>query len=219
MSGADPSNLSSLISVLIGSFELIGKAISFGKKVGRGFSNEGIYEVLEFENTLEILNKSGTKAKIKKRMLVKYLQDNILSFTDFAWTNGKGPLNYRISPGVPVDEYKSGYRTNILISLRERRNRSDTDEFNIEWEIHSGFLKSDAFWQIDIAHKFDSLKFQLILPEGRQPSGVFIEEINRKKTTKLQNEHIQKLPDGRWSVTWKHASPALYESYIVHWTW
>ncbi len=219
MAGLDPTKLHTVISVLISSFELLGKAVNFGKKVGRGFSNEGVYEVLEFENTIEILDKAGHQAVVKKRMLVKYLQDNILSFTDFAWADGKGPIDYRVSPGFAVDEYKSGYRKNILISLRERRNRGDTDEFNMEWKIRDGFLKPDAFWQIDIDNKFDALKFKLILPPERQPSDVFVEEVNRKRNLRHSNDHIRKLPNGKWSVTWKQDTPKLYESYILHWTW
>lgn len=218
MATTDPSKLSSLINLLISSFELMGKAVSFSRKVSRGFSNEGIYEVLEFENTLEILNNSGMKANVKKRMLVRYLQDNILSLTDFAWTNGKGPLNYKVSPGIAVDEYKSGYRTNVLISLRGRRNRGDKDEFNFQWDIAAGFLKPDAFWQIDVTHKFQKMRTKIILPKSRPPTHVFVEEVNRKRSTTLSLEHVRKLPDGRWVITWEQDNPKLYESYILHWT-
>lgn len=219
MAGLDPSKFHTIISVFISSFELFGKAINFGKKVSRGFANEGVYEVLEFENTLEIVDGEGIQAVVKKRMLVKYLQDNILSFTDFAWADGKGPMEYRVSPGVPVDEYKSGYRSNILISLRERRNRGDIDEFNVEWKIRKGFLKPNAFWQIDIDNKFVALKFKLILPPGRQPHDVYVEEVNRKRSKRLSNDHIRKLPNGKWIVIWEESVPRLYESYILHWSW
>jgi len=177
----DPNKLSAFIGVFLSLFELGGKLWGFGSKVMRGFSSEGMYEVLNYESVLEILDKNGKKAKFRKRMDVRYLQDNIIAFPDFGWADGEGPLEYKISPGVPVDRYKSGHRTYVVISLRENRKRGDTDEFNIEWQIKNGFLKKDAYWQTDISHKFDHFAVSLILPKERPPYNVFVEEANRKR--------------------------------------
>ncbi len=108
MANVDPSKLTPLISLLIASFELFGNAIKFGSKVKRGFSNEGIYKVLDYQSTLEIFDSLGKNAIFKKKMVIKYLQDNVNTFTDFGWSDGKGLLKYQVSPGQPVDQYKSG---------------------------------------------------------------------------------------------------------------
>ena len=64
-----------------------------GKKVMRGMANEGIYETLEYESTLEIQNRKGTKAIFNKRKKIRYLQDNISAYQDYGWGDGKILLN------------------------------------------------------------------------------------------------------------------------------
>jgi hypothetical protein len=55
--------------------------------------------------------------------------------------DGEILVDYRCSPGTPVDRYRSGYKTYILISRREVKNKGNVDEFNVEWGIRQGFLR------------------------------------------------------------------------------
>ena len=110
------------------------------RKVFRGFSDEGIYEVLEYESTLVLHDREGKKATFGKRQKVRYLQNYIIAFEDQAWGDGKILINYRCTPGTPVDRYRIDYKTFILISLREIKNKGDVDEFNIRWDIHTGYF-------------------------------------------------------------------------------
>lgn len=64
--------------------EFIGDLWKIGKKVIRGLSNEGMYEVLDYETTLELLDPKGHKASFTKREKVRYLQDNIIAYQDQA---------------------------------------------------------------------------------------------------------------------------------------
>ncbi len=41
--------------------------------------------MLEYESTLELLDRKGEKAIFKKRQKVRYLQDNIIAYQDQAW--------------------------------------------------------------------------------------------------------------------------------------
>jgi len=216
---SDPNKLSTIISAILSLIELGGRLWALGSKVLRGYSSEGMYEVLNYESVLEILDKTGRKAKFHKRMNVRYLQDNIIAFPDFGWADGKGPLNYKVSPGIPVDRYKSGHRTYVVVSLRENKNKDDIDEFNIEWGIKNGFLRKDGYWQTDISHKFGQLTINLILPKERPPYNVFVEEANRKRKHPVPKSNIRKLPDGRWYISWSLISPHLYEQYILRWVW
>ena len=45
-----------------------------------------------------------------KRQRVRYLQNNIIAYQDQAWGDGEMLVNYRCSPGVPVDRYKLGHK-------------------------------------------------------------------------------------------------------------
>ena len=199
--------------------ELATEAWKLGRKILRGLINEGMYEVLEYESTLELHDKGGKKATFKKRKKVRYLQNNIIAYQDYGWGDGEYFLDYKSRPGVLVDRYKAGFKTYILLSLREVKNRGDVDEFHIQWKIKNGFLKSDGFWETDVSSRTRHMKVRVIFPKSRPPQSVRLVENNIRRTTNLGRDSIQQLPDGRWQVTWEKNRPRLYEHYIIRWDW
>jgi hypothetical protein len=46
----------------------------------RGLADEGMYEVLEYESTLELLDRQGKRVRFRKRQKVRYLQNNIIAY-------------------------------------------------------------------------------------------------------------------------------------------
>src|SRR4030042_206218 len=83
--------------------EIFAKTGQFARQIL--FPNrQGLYEVLEYESTLELLDRKGEIAIFKKRQKVRYLQDNIIAYMDQAWGDGKFLRDYRCSPGVAVDQ-------------------------------------------------------------------------------------------------------------------
>jgi len=128
-----------------------------------------MYRVLDYESTLEILDEKGKKAKFSKRKKVKYLQDNTIVYQDCAWGDGKILINYETNIGKPVDRYRSGYKTIILLSLHEIKNKGDIDDFHINWEIKDGFKKKEEFWETHISQKTKNFKVNLIFPKDHLP--------------------------------------------------
>jgi len=114
------SLLDKLIAVLSGLpwLDVLGEAWKILRKVVQGRSYRGMYEVLEYESTLELKDRGGRKATFKKREKVRYLQDNVIAYQDQAWGDGEILVNYRCTPGTPVDRYRSSHKTYILISRR-----------------------------------------------------------------------------------------------------
>jgi len=185
----------------------------------RGSPKEGIYETLEYESNLEIKNNSGTKATFQKRKKIHYLQDGVIAYQDYAWGDGEILLNYRINRGKAVDRYRAGYKTYILISLREVKNKGDIDEFNIQWNIRNGFLTEDGYWSINVSQRTKHIKMDIIFPKTRPPQRLMLEETNIKRSRDLGSESKKRLPDGRWRVTWETNKPRLYEVYVLRWIW
>jgi hypothetical protein len=199
--------------------ETLTNAWKLGKKIIRGYTNEGVYEVLDYESMLELHDPKGIKATFSKRKRVRYLQDNIIAFQDYGWGDGEILRNYRTSRGKAVDCYRSGFKTYILLSLREVKNRNDIDEFNIRWNIRRGFLTKDGYWGTDVSQSTKHIKINVIFPKSRPPSRLSLEESNRKRTIELDRNAQQQLPDGRWLVTWATDRPRLYELYVLRWIW
>jgi hypothetical protein len=199
--------------------EIIGELWKFGRKVIRGLSHEGMYEVLAYETTLELHDRKGKKATLKKCEKVRYLQDNIVAYQDQAWGDGEILIDYRCTPGMPVDRYQPGKKIYILISLREVKHRGDVDVFNIEWGIRDGFLREKELWETEIRHRTKRLKIQVIFPKNRPPRSLSLVEEMRQRTRSLGSSAKTKLPDGRWLVSWEIERPRLYERYSIQWEW
>ena len=199
--------------------EVLASAWKYGKRLFRGLSHEGMYEVLEYESTLELLDKEGKKAHFKKRKKVRYLQDNIIAFHDYAWGDGDILKSYQCTPGKKVDQYRLGYKTYILISLREVKSRGDVDEFNIGWDIENAFLLPDYFWDTVISHRTKWIRTSIIFPKEHHPLRVSLVETNQQRTNILGNEHKKLLSDGRLRITWEKKKPRLYEHYLMKWDW
>ncbi len=118
-----------------------------------------------------------------------------------------------------MDRYRLGHKTQILISLQEVKNRGDEEEFDIQWGIKNGFLRSEEQWETEVSHLTNQLKVQLIFPQERFPRRVIVIESDQQRSQVLPAASIQSLPDGRYQLTWEKKHPRLHERYILKWKW
>jgi hypothetical protein len=199
--------------------DLIGCVWQVSKLVRNRLGIDGIYEVLDYETTLEINDRNGTKATVNKQQKVRYLQDHIIAYQDQAWGDGEILVDYKCSPGIPVDQYRFGHKTIILISLRKERNKGCTDEYNIQWGLKDSFVKDVESWATVIQHCTKKLRVRIIFPADRPPIHVTLIESRRRKRVHFEDNAKKQLPDGRWQVIWERVKPKLYEEYILEWKW
>jgi hypothetical protein len=182
-------------------------------------AGRGMYEVLEYESILELKDVRGKRAIFKKRQKVRYLQDNIIAYQDQAWGDGEILLDYQCSPGKPVDIYRPGRKTYVLISLQGVRQRNDVDEFNIQWRMENSFLRPKELWETEVSHPTRRLKMQIVFPKSRPPLQVMIKEDTRRYNTRLEENNPRRLADGRWILSFEIEKPRLEERYILEWQW
>jgi hypothetical protein len=179
----------------------------------------GMYEVLDYEAQVELLDSKGQKAVYTKRQHVRFLQDNIIAYRDTAWGDGDIFADYQCSPGVEVDRYREGHRYNILISLRETKQRDDEATLYIRRKIKNGFRGHVESFQTEIDHRTKQMELSVIFPKKRLPSEVALIEQNTSRTTILDSKQRHILSDGRHKYFWKTQSARLYEAYILRWKW
>ena len=207
-------------SVLTSSWiRIAADAWRLGRQIIHGLSHDGMYEVLEYESSLELVDKTGKMAILRKRKKIRYLQNNIIAYQDYGWGDGQQFLDYQAKPGIAVDRYKIGYKTYILLSLREVKNGGDVDEFFIQWKSKNGFLTNDGFWDTDISSRIRHLKISVVFPQSRPPHSVRIVENNIGRVRMFGTDSIRQLPDGKWQATWQISNPRLHEHYILRWDW
>lgn len=182
-------------------------------------SPSGPYEILDYESTFELVDTAGKTVIFKKRQRVEFLQDHIIAFEDYAWGDGKIFEDYKCSPGVIVDQYREGDRWNILISLRETKNRGDIVEFYIERKIENGFTKAEEWQQAEIRRATRHLRMNVIFPKKRHCQRAVLIERKSNQVLVLSAEHFTILPDGRQLVTWETTHVRSYNVYTLKWKW
>jgi len=184
-----------------------------------GQRREGMYEILDYDSVLELLDTKGEAAILKKRQHVKFLQDNVIAFQDYAWGDGEIFANYKCSPGTVVDRYQEGDRFNILISLRETKNSGDVEDFYIERRVKHSFTKIEEWRQVEIRHQTRRLKISIIFPKKKRCQRAVLQQRSRHRTTLLGPEHFSDLPDGRQMLTWETRKIPRFEIYTIRWKW
>jgi hypothetical protein len=182
-------------------------------------SHEGQLEVVKYDSTLELTDPRGETAVFKKRLRVKFIQDYVIAFQDFAWGEGDVLAAYHCSPGVEVDRYQEGNRWNVLISLRETKNSGDIEDFYIERQVKSGFTKNEEWCQVEMQHPTRWLKLSVMFPPERHCKRAVLIERKRNRTTMLDARSFTDLPDGRQLLTWETNRPRRFETYTLQWRW
>jgi len=179
----------------------------------------GMYEVLDYDAALEIADPRGEKAILIRREVIRFLQDNVVAIHDHAWGDGELFAEYNCQPGVPVDFYKDGSKYNVLISLRETKNRGDVIELWIERVIERALPKEHEWFETEIDHWMRSLKLAVIFPKERPCRRATLSRRSTGKTTLLPSKHFALLPDGRQKLTWGTSRPKLHDRYTIKWVW
>ena len=191
----------------------------WGKSYVQRLRKPGMYEVLNYDSTLEILDDEGRKGRFSKVEKVRFLQDNVIAIQDQVWGINNTISDYICSPGLPVDFYQSGHKTYIIISLREIKSKGDIEEYNFQWKLEGKLVRKYGYWETFINRSTNNLEIKLIYPKHRPPIRVWVVEQNKKKTIELDEKNLTQLPDKRWQIVWEKKNPRLYENYTIKWEW
>jgi hypothetical protein len=182
-------------------------------------SPAGMYEILDYDSTLELLDAKGKSALSRRRQRVRFLQDDVIAFQDHAWGEGELFAKYRVAPGVVADRYREGDRWNVLISLRETKSKGDIEEFIIERTVKNGFTQKEEWWQVAVWYRTLHLKLTLLFPKTRPCRRMQLHTRAANRTLVLGPQHFRILPDGRQQVVWETEHPRQAEIYTLRWHW
>ena len=211
--------LSSLLAVVLREWQTLWAIASRLVGVLLPSQPQGIFEVLDYDSTLELLDAKGRKAIFRRRQKVRFLQDHVIAFQDYAWGDGDVLADYKIAPGVEADRYQEGDRWNILISLRETKSRGDIEEFHVERTVLGGFTQPTEWRQTEIWLTTRRLRMAVIFPKSRHCKRATLHKRSVDKAIELDGELIQPLPDGRQIVSWEEKNPKRAEIYTIRWEW
>jgi hypothetical protein len=200
-------------------FNMLLQAMKTVQRQLSGEWHEGMCEILEYDAELELKDRWGKVAVVKRREKVRFLQDNIIAYEDQAWGEGEIFTEYECSPGVVVDRYRDGWKWKMLISLREVKHRGEVTEFRLTRKIRRGFTQSNEWYQTEIPYRTHHIRFNIIFPRNRPCQQMLVVERNRNRTTELAPLAFSFLPDGRQVISWEMDKPSINELYTCKWRW
>ena len=199
--------------------EILAEIWKLLRQLWQGLADEGLYEVLEYDSVLELMDSHGKTARFQTRERVRSRGEPDSHLPTGAWGDGKILLGYRCTPGVVVDRYRPGQKTFLLISLRGAKRRGEIDEFHIEWELRDGCVRNEELWETEIRHRTKQIRCRILFPKPRPPRSIWVVEQLRHRKRQLGPQVIHRLPDGRWLASWRCERPRLNERYQLHWEW
>lgn len=150
----------------------------WGKSTIQKLRKPGMYEVLEYRSTLEIMNCDRRIGKFQKSERVRFLQDNIIAIQDQVWGFDKTVSKYKCSPGKQVDFYQLGHKTFIVISLRELRSINDEVDLNMQWKLRGLPIGKSGTWETFINQFTNKLILEIVFPKERPPIRTWVVEGN-----------------------------------------
>jgi hypothetical protein len=177
--------------------------------------HEGLYDILTYDATLELMDPKGETAVFSRHQKVKFLQDNVIAFQDYAWGDGEIFAEYQCSPGVVVDRYQEGDQWNMLISLRETKSAGDIQDFHTTRTIKVGFTQAEEWWQTEIRHRTRWFRLDIMFPKERHPRRAVLAQRSRNRTEVLGRDCFAELPRGRQILTWETKRPHRFETYTI----
>lgn len=179
----------------------------------------GMYEILDYHSTLDISDERGEHALLARREVIRFLQDNVVAIHDHAWGDGELFAAYRCQPGIPVDFYQDGSKHNVLLSLRETKNRGDVLELSIDREIAGGFLQKSEWLETEVDHLTSRLRLSIVFPKARPCLRATLSQKNANKTALLDERHFRTLANGRQELSLDISRPKFHECYTIKWDW
>lgn len=214
---AGASDRSLVGSILVASLliSLIGVAI-FAAIVRDKFG--GAYVVSKHISNWDIASPDGSVVIHHKTMSVRWLQTTV-AIHDYVWGEGNLLDSYSCSPGEKVHEFRSGFRTYVVISMKEPRNRGDTDELRFERRITDGFLDSSEYVEVAVVEPTKRLEIGVTFPRDRTPtrSTGMRRRGGREKTIPLKEARFDR--DGRQIVGLVPPRPRQGDEYLIRWDW
>lgn len=182
--------------------------------------NDGVFEVLDYDSTLELRDERGELATIYRRQKVKFLQNHVVAFQDFVWGGqGEQLAEYIISPGRVAGIYPESNRWNILIALDEVKSKGDVVEFHIQRTIRNGFTQNIEWRQTEIWKRTRRARLAIVFPLARLCKRAILTERGAHRSTPLGPQHFTRLPDGRQILAWEKKRPRRAEVYTIEWEW
>jgi hypothetical protein len=181
----------------------------------------GPYEVLHGRNVWDIQTSDGSLVTEEKEFAVRWLQDNVFSWCDYAWGDGEIVADYSCSPGKFVDEIDIEDRRKwLVISLGGMRNRGDREVLRTRRLIRNGFLNSREWLTFEIVEPTKEFELVIRFPKDRPCTRAWLRRRGIRRERELDlDRYMRAAEGGRQELVVSGQRPSLGDSFTINWNW
>lgn len=205
-----PSSLRTLVRVLTEFLQLAVGAL------GASRQPKGLYEVLDYKASLDVLDAKGRTAVYQKRERVRFLRDQVTSFPDFGWGTGETFASHRVRPGRIVERRPVGPRHRSLVVLAEPQNRGDELTFEVRRLIRKGITGKRNWLEAEVNQPMGRLALCVTLPASRRVRGARLLRHREAAETAVA---VRTDAQGKQQLSVRVVKPQLGELYTLEWGW
>jgi hypothetical protein len=179
----------------------------------------GLFEVVHDIHEWRILDHSGERATMTRTRNARVLQDGVFAIRDFAWGSRGSHTNPRCSGGWPivVHKYESHDRIVALLALEDVRNRDDSLEYSICWDVKGVFIDLENWAETEILNETVRLTMRVIFPPTRVPLAAYL--TCSDAPDKRKDLAIRPRDDETFEVVHNEWYPKRHRIYRLTWLW
>ncbi len=176
-----------------------------------------IYEVLDYEATLELTDQEGRDAIFVKKERVRFLQDGISTFEEYGWGNGIPFSAHEVHPGSFARRQLVGPRLRSTVKLPHAYRKGEELTVSVERAIKNGFISPSECWlEAELYHPTHRLSLKIILPPERPVRSA---RLVRPGVPGSRALPVRGLPDGRQCISYADPDPSQGQRYTLVWDW
>lgn len=178
----------------------------------------GLYEVLDYQARLELLDPRGCSAIYEKRERVRFLKDCGTGFYDYGWGDGEAFASHRVRPGRIVERRQLGPRYRSLIALPSPKKKGEIFSFVVRRRFERGFMQPEQWWlDAELYHRVERLSLAVVFPASRLARRAWV--VTHPGHTRTAVSVKSRRTDGRQEVRYRAPKPRQGERYTLQWEW
>lgn len=178
----------------------------------------GAYEVLESHVKWTVQDDRGAEVEMERQSRLRFLQNEVIAISDFAWPQTQAIKSYSCSPGIKVDQFPHADKLQFVISLRDVKHRGDEQTYTFRRVLVDQFLAKTEWVGVDVRDPTGTLTMKVVLPSSRPATKAWGRV--RSKPKHKHDVTITNLPGGNQQLEYSpQPRPKLNEAYYIEWEW
>lgn len=178
------------------------------------------YEVLDFRIEVDIQDRDGRLAVLRRWEEIRALQDRVVAYQDRIWGDGDVARNWRCSLGEPVDALDREGKRHLLVWLDAPLRQGQTKVVQVEQTTADTFCGQLEWYEVHIRHFTHKASGCFVFPRGRDPQQIRVLLFGPQGERSSQVKHTRRAAGrGRVEVMWRTWYPLAGSTVRTEWVW